>query len=70
MLRDEAQDHFARHRRELRCDHFAEVALYMIFGGVTHAAMGSDGPIAGVEPGIGSQVFRGIGLRAARYPAS
>ncbi len=66
LFGDEAENQLRADRRDARDHHLAQITLDMVFLGVAEAAMGHDRLLAGLEAGLGSQVFRGIGRGTAR----
>src|SRR4051795_9976544 len=65
LLGDEAENELRADRRDARDQGFPQIALDVIFLGVAEAAMRHDGLFAGVEAGLRSEIFGGIGGRAA-----
>src|SRR5215468_8876471 len=61
LLGDEAENELRRDRGDARDQRFPQVTLDVIFLGVTEAAMGHHGLLAGAEAGFGGQILCGIG---------
>src|SRR5258708_994086 len=65
FLGDETQDQLRADRRDAGDQGFAQIALDMIFLGVTKTAMGHHGLLAGLKAGFAREIFCGIRRRAA-----
>src|SRR5882724_1262504 len=65
LLGNEAENELRADRRDPRDQGFPQIALDVIFLGVTEAAMRHDRLLAGVETGFGGEIFCGIGGRPA-----
>src|SRR5262249_36857126 len=65
LLCNEIEDHMWRNWRDPRDQDLAQIALDVEFLRITHAAVGHDRGLAGVEGGLRGQILGGIGLGGA-----
>src|SRR5215211_2203210 len=68
-LGEVAQHELARDRHETAEHGLAEVTLDVILAGIAETAVGAHRAVGGRKARIAGKIFRGVGLRAARFGA-